>query len=278
MSKGAIHLNNQTGFALLQVMVALPIMAFMGIAMATMFAMQAKESRGLTEKLASLDLQRSASQFLTNSLVCNQLIQDSNLQTLGTTTFNKSIVTPGNPYNFSLKEVPLGGSAGALVTAGQLVSPLSNSLRLNPNTGSANDGIRLSITSVNPPVGKLLLNFDQSRLVRGIKNLEIPLNLAFSSLSPTSVKVVGCGQPSSPTGGCTSYHNGSPTALGLRNCWGTAIDNGVTMSCQSGSPVITGYYMDAIGPGEYATNGVDLRANCMDLGPYTCHVMTMICL
>lgn len=272
---------NQCGFSIMELMVALPIIIFIGLGISTMMISQSREARALTEKLAILDLQRSITSYLGNGTACGNMFTTTNLLTPGRLVFNTSAVTPSNPHEFSLRSLPMSstGTLPPLINAGDLVSPLSNTLFLRPSTGAATDGLRLSITSINPPMGTLTLNFDQDRLVRGVKNLEIPLMIKLTPLSPSTARITGCGSTAEagPKGGCQRYYStATGDSLGIRSCWGEYIDAGTTLECLSGdAPVAISSSDDHVSPGETTTNNADLFTLC---GEARCQVVTYFCL
>ena len=170
--------------------------------------MQSKENRALSEKLASMDLQRSVTSFINNSATCGNIFT-----TAGNMVTNVSIpVTIGasNPVAISLNSIP-----GIITTKGYqgatgLVSPLSNTLYILPATpqGNSPPGIQFIVTGSSPYTGTLYVNFDQSQLVRGIHNLQ------FSNVSlqvSTTGAITGC----SATGGGGAFScNSSPLPTG----------------------------------------------------------------
>ena len=167
--------------------------------MASMMTAQSREVRALSEKLVSLDFQRSLTSYLANPATCNALFAASNLVNSGAIPFNATSITSTDPYVFALKQIPSGGGA-ALAIAGETLSPMSNSLKLLPTT-AATPGIQIMVASISPPTATLRINFDQTSLVRAIHNLEFPLHLTISGV-PGATTITGCrGGDSASSGG-----------------------------------------------------------------------------
>ncbi|NJL24142.1 MAG: hypothetical protein HC902_02490 [Calothrix sp. SM1_5_4] len=80
-----------------------------------------------------------------------------------------------------------------IVSVGKPVSNISNSLK-----PAASQGIRIEVTG--PNTGNLLVNFDQSSLVRPIANISLPIFLT-TTTSGANATITGCSQSASGIAG-----------------------------------------------------------------------------
>jgi type II secretory pathway pseudopilin PulG len=224
----SLILKNQNGQSLIQVIISIGIMGILMMAMVSAQVMQTKENRALAEKLASLDLQRSTTQYLTNPASCSAMFAPSNLVDPIDLPTDMASVTPTNPYSITLKQLPSGGAGPPLATAGSQVSPLSNTLELLPNLGTTT-GIQIKLTSLSATSATASLEFhlDQAKLVRPFKNPQFPINLMVSGAT-----IAGCG------GGVGSWVNLPPGAY-LTNCpscfyrWADGVTGDPMTICQN---------------------------------------------
>jgi len=214
--------QNQRGQGLVSALVGIAIAGILAVTVTSILVMQSKESRALAEKMAALDLQRVVISTLSNSMSCNALFAPSNVSVptsksgggnKGTgnivsgvvstvinvanaaLTFNANLINPKNPHIFSVQQIPGIGGAAAIISAGEKVSPSSNTLYLLPSDG-AKPGIQIIVTSATTAI--LRLNFDQSRLIHPIRSLEFPLNIQTSG-TPTQTTIQGCSNTNSPS-------------------------------------------------------------------------------
>ncbi|MGE3758877.1 MAG: type II secretion system protein J, partial [Pseudobdellovibrionaceae bacterium] len=185
--------------SLIEVMITVLILGVIGAAMSSMLTSMSKENRGLSEKLASLDLLRQVSQILASNSLCNSMLASGN--TAGGTgiPFNPGSITTTNTPSINLKSIPMGLGV-TLVEVGKKVSALSQSLFVEDSAG----GIKLFVVGGSPPVGKLVITFDQSKLVRPIKNIETLLELTLTG--PAGSKTItGCKGAGGSGGGPGGY-------------------------------------------------------------------------
>lgn len=216
--------QNQKGQTLVSALLGIGVTAALAVIIASVLATQAKENRALGEKMASLDLQRTLTSTLANATACNGLFVPTNVANNGSgsnggssqpggggivsgvvsaivkiinsvLTFDLTLVTPQNPLVFSIQKVPSVGSAPPIISAGDRVSPMSNTLYLLPSNAPT-PGIQMIVTSASSAI--LRLNFDQSKLVHPIRSLEFPLNIQTSG-TPTQTTIQGCSTINSPS-------------------------------------------------------------------------------
>lgn len=183
-------LRNQRGQSLIQVMVAAGVGAIVMLAFASTQANQARENRALAEKLGALEVFRVASLNLTTATVCISAFAATNLVSgnINDLNFNGSTVSATTPFLINLKSL-------AGYSVGTQPSELSNSLNVLPATG-----IQIQVTT--PPAGgqttgNLLINFDQTKLVRTIHNLSFTVTITVSGSAPTNT-VTGCNPAATP--------------------------------------------------------------------------------
>lgn len=178
-------LKNQRGQSLVQIIVAAGIMGVLVLAMTSMFSMQSKESRALLEKLASSDLYRNLNMVLGNPSVCASQLAVTNVVNPSSLTFNLSSVSASNPHVIDLRRISSAAGATELISLGSTASPMSKTLVVQQASG-----IQLSVTSAT--TGNFLINFDQTKLIRGIHNLVLPVTI--QTTGPTSAATLtGCG-------------------------------------------------------------------------------------
>ncbi|MGZ3722637.1 MAG: PulJ/GspJ family protein, partial [Bdellovibrionales bacterium] len=160
---------NQNGQSLVQVMVAAAIMGVIMMAMVSSQTMQSRENTALTEKLSSLDLQRSLTSAESNSASCSKLFDPANAVNPSDLTFDATSVTSAAPHIIPLKQIPGIGTAPPVLVQNSQPSSLSQNLFVPAG------GIQVKVSS--PTSATLVVGFDQTRLVRSIHNLELPLSL-----------------------------------------------------------------------------------------------------
>lgn len=149
---------------------------------------QQKESRALSEKLGATDLTRAIIAILSNTASCNALFAPTNLVNAGAIPFNATGISATNPYIFPLKAVQGGLGAPPVATAGTMISNLAPTL-FPLNTGDTPAGIRMLITSLS--TAAIEVNFDQTKLIRPIRNLQFPLKIV--TAGPVgATTIVGC--------------------------------------------------------------------------------------
>ena len=159
---------NSRGQALIQAIISMGIMSIVCIVFMTMMSNQNRETQALTEKLASLELQQQLTKSMADGTVCKSLLNGL--------VFDSTQAVPGSsnkPHlNLSQTSIPMSGapSSAPLVTAGEIATPLSNTLVIDP-TGPfrVTDIVGTSSGGVGLFTGYLQVNFDQNRLIRPIK-------------------------------------------------------------------------------------------------------------
>lgn len=156
----------------------------MMMAMVAMQSNQNREITALTERMAAIDLVRQLSFTEADPATCSLLVNQSNLGTGASLTFDSTAVSGTKPQIIHLKSVPgIGTGAPNIVTENGLPSSISNSLFVP--TG----GVSLQVTG--PYTGNLSVAFAQDQLVRPIHNISLPLILSTTG-GPNSKLITGC--------------------------------------------------------------------------------------
>lgn len=159
-----VSIRNEAGQSLVMVLVSVAIVAIMSLVMASLFSTQARESRGLMEKLGVADLSRIITTTLASSDACKALFAPSNLVAFSM-PFDASAASPSAPVTFAINQVPSAAAGVAIASAGQKFSPDTPSLVLLP-ASPGSPGLQIQVTS--PLTANLIVSFDQSKLVRAI--------------------------------------------------------------------------------------------------------------
>jgi hypothetical protein len=276
--------KNQRGQTLVNALMGIAIAGILSVTVASILATQARETRALGEKMASLDLQRTMISTLANSMACNALFTPVNLSTkapnngggggvvggvvsgvvriVGSAlTFDLTLIDPKNPLVFALEKVPSIGGGPAIISAGEKVSPMSNNLYLLPSTAPM-PGIQMIVTSASTAI--LRLNFDPSKLVHPIRSLEFPLNIQTSG-NPTQTTIQGCSNTMSPSQWQCLSMGGDWFTPGSLNC--VRVSDGT--SCKLGSSS-NGFFGNHIRSSNW--NCVSAGANWPGGGPWACSV------
>lgn len=177
-------MKNEGGEALVQVIIAAAVGITIMMAIVGMQVNQSRENRAITEKLASIDLQRAITSVLSNPVSCAKLLAPENVVGgKSSLTINAKNISEAHPKIITLVRI-----AGAEV--GKLASPMSSTLSI-----TRSNGIELHVTS--PTTATLTVNYDQASLVRSLPDLtfqEVPL---ISSGPLESTEITGCGSGAS---------------------------------------------------------------------------------
>src|SRR5262245_60562007 len=111
-------MKTQSGQGLVQALVGIAISGIMLAVFSSMMQVQNQETRALSEKLGSLDLERSISTAIRNGTFCKALFAAGNIQN-GALTINPAAVSATAPHIINLKTV------GGLAALDQPVGVLS---------------------------------------------------------------------------------------------------------------------------------------------------------
>lgn len=192
-----IFKNNKylrNGFSVVELAIVSTVASVIMLGISTQLVNQARANRALEEKLASLDVLRSLTQYLSVSNNCANMFQASNLEVPTQLPLNSTTISSTTPLVVKLKSLPYATPGDTLVSSGNVASAVSSTLFVESNSGS-NTGIAVTISSVMPSSAKLNINFDSTRLIKPIKNLEVSLNLSLSSAGTNLYNITGCHIP-----------------------------------------------------------------------------------
>jgi len=181
------HIGNQKG-SISAILIASAVGSIVMLAMASSLLYQQRETKALSEKMASLEIQRLVTAQLNSPAECSKLFAAANLITVDSDTFDANLVSSNQPYVLRLKA--LSQDPGAPAADGKPATALSNSLVLTPTTANSS-GVEIEVTSVAPPLATLNIKFEQVRLVRSIRNLRFPINLQLTG-PMSATKITGC--------------------------------------------------------------------------------------
>jgi len=222
--------ENQQGQSIVQVLVSIGIMGIMMLAFASLMSGQMRETRALSEKLGSLDLEKAMMAVLADSSVCGYHLAGK--------TFDASRIGTSHP-----PVIDMGGSllsaanaaAPPLAVVGQPASPQSNSLVVSSIqvaniTGSA---------AGSSFIASIRVNFDSTRLVRSIHAAQVRTFLRTSgggnikTIVACTPWVTDVGKPCTATGfPLGGYGTGFTPNTGI--IMYSSVDNS-RMCCYSGS-------------------------------------------
>jgi hypothetical protein len=174
--------SRQLGQSLVQILVSLAMLSITMTIVASLIYYQTSASRAISEKLASIDLERVVSSTLGSDNHCASMFVAGNV-VAGSLTFDASTVSPATPYFIDFGKI-VDANNQSIATLGGQASPLSLSLNV-----AAAQGIRLAVTS--PTSASLLINFSQNDLSRPIRNLAFPMHIQTTGPIASST-VVGC--------------------------------------------------------------------------------------
>ncbi|MFS4460543.1 type II secretion system protein J [Bdellovibrio sp. HCB2-146] len=180
------HIKNRAGMSLVEVLVVTGIMAIIGLAITSLVVSQQKETRALTDKLSSLDLQQLMISTLADGTVCTfQLTDPSEAphRTLPVININNLAAV-----NITFNRILIRGAVGApvLITRGEVVSGLSSQLKVRSITLGNLQGTNNFYTA------EYLVDFD-STWSRPPKPIKVRTTLQMDPASPNTAKtIVGC--------------------------------------------------------------------------------------
>jgi len=186
---------NHRGQSLIQVLISLGLMGILASALMTMMSIQMKETRALTQKVASLDLEKLLIASLANGKVCKYVLNFNGVGSAAPLTFDAS---PGGlPQTITLPQdrplyaavnegIPIGTWPIAAKT-GELGSPSSTSLKIRSIQLRVNSG------SNGRYLGDWVVNWDENSLVRSILPLSVSTNLKVDdTTNPSAAKILDC--------------------------------------------------------------------------------------
>lgn len=238
-------LANSRGQTLIQVMIAGAIAGIIIMTMVTAQTAMTRQAAQMSEKMASLDLQRTITMTLASPGACNLMLTDSPPAAFNPTSINAKTV-PAMKFT----KVPLSGTAGSpsvvAVSGTTPASPMSNTVFVK------NIEIK-DLACVPGPCsatshafsGNLTVELDQSRLVMALAPLKFPVT--FSSTG-------GSGSQTLKT--CNLANAGGAGAPGTTAGSPCTTSESVTTCTING---VTGPACNPLGPSQtttYTMNGI----------------------
>lgn len=179
------RLRKQSGFSLIETMIAVGIVGIIALAIATMLSNMTRQVRALHEKLAAEETFRFVTQALSASSLC-----EAALTSPSPIVFNSTGPQPASALPSD--SIPLGGSAYA-VKVGQPASPTSSTLYV-----SSLDLVNIrNAGSPDQWTGDVQVGFDQTKLIQPLRPVLVRITFQTDPSSPaTAKKVISCGDGS----------------------------------------------------------------------------------
>lgn len=219
-SKNKIASNFESGTSIIEVMVAAGIMSIVMMGTMTMMLAQRTESKALTEKLAALDLEKMLISALSDGAICKAELTSS--------AINNVVykVNTGNPSQTQFKlsngiHMSPTDTTNFLVKPGELVSPISSSLKIE-----STDGVTIkNFTSIGTNLysAEIWISFDTAPLVRAIK----PVVVKTTVFTNAAGVVTDCNGSASAFGGMWTQYS----------AWSEHCQGGYDGEVYSGNPV-----------------------------------------
>lgn len=182
-------LFSQSGVSILQILIALGLAGILMLSVATTISAQQTMSARLSDKLASLDLERVVTYTLADGGVCTYM-----LTVVGSVTINPMNL-PATVFP-NLTEIPSKGAPGATpvlsTTSLVPVSPLSR--RLFTQTLSISDlscAVNPCTPTTNTFNANIVIMFDQTKLAAPLASMRFPITLITAG-PPNAQLVTSC--------------------------------------------------------------------------------------
>jgi hypothetical protein len=172
------------------------IMGILIMVFTTLVTTQAREMRGLGEKLGALDLERVLIASLANGSVCTFVTTNPTVMTFNSAALPQTLnlqapnaTSPPTLYGAIAPPLTLGGPLlplNPIAKVGELASVNSKTLTIS--------SIKLQITSGSNGnyLANWLVSFDASKLVRQLRPLSIATTINADDTAPAAAKIVAC--------------------------------------------------------------------------------------
>ena len=178
---------DQTGFSLIELMLAVGISSILALVFGTMFANQNREMQAMSQKFLKVELETQLKNVLIKSDYCGCIFNSMNFDT-----------TAGSEhFNSPLNSIPDSFTAPA-----PSCNPSSNFLI--PPVGSSLSGTTIQISKIELTdivaqgggdyTGNISVDLDAGTLVRGLKSIKSPIAFSVDQASgtPTTRPFAGC--------------------------------------------------------------------------------------
>jgi hypothetical protein len=225
-----VSLFDELGGSLVELLVVTGIMMIVMMAVSSMFLSQQTETRALSEKLASLDLERVLIAALADGKVCAYVLNNPTVLTFNsaaalpqTITLPSSSINPAKLYSGIIPGPPvLPGPI--VVEVNKPASAISNSLVVQSIQLQIISGVGSNFT------GTWAITFDSTKTVRAIKPVYVTTMLTVDNTIPAFSKITGCAAE-----GISFVSVAANSGLCASGCPATA-----TANCPVGKKLLTG--------------------------------------
>ncbi len=177
-------LKNNHGLSIIEVLVAAGIMAIIMGGFTSMIMHQNKETKAVTEMLASLDLQKTLVGALADGTVCGYVMNNPTSLPFDATALPYTITLPNNRPLYA--GVSSGTPTMPIAAVDQAPSPLANSLVVKTIKLIINSG------SGNKFYGQWVIEFDHTKSVRAHRPAIVSTVLTANTTIPGASTISGC--------------------------------------------------------------------------------------
>lgn len=187
-------IQNDSGFSLVEVIIAAGILGGLAVVFMQMTGNQNKSAQELQLTIARLDLEKAVLNTLSNGEICTFLLSDTSQAAptnRSVNTFDSGSVSSTSPLVIEIKKLLAGASASSpsIAEVGGLGSALTSKLVV--------ESMKFNIVPNQPPdvfLGDFQINFVQPSSGRKLKSIVIKnIQIATDSTSPaTAKKIIGC--------------------------------------------------------------------------------------
>ncbi|MCB9026422.1 MAG: type II secretion system protein [Bdellovibrionaceae bacterium] len=185
-----LSFDSQRGMSLIEVILSASIISIVLFGILSVQLTQNRESRYLSEKLASLEVERLMIGVLTSGNVCKAELTDPAINSLAPYTLNLGDL---NANNIEMTRIHSSSnpSSPILIEVGTPASSMNRNLVVSSINvkGFSNTGMP------NEYIAEFQISFDSSKLIRPIKNISIRSKI----ITDTTGKIIDCNNSSSLT-------------------------------------------------------------------------------
>lgn len=182
----------QKGFGLIELLIAVGIMAIIATGMASMLTSQQRETKALSEALAKLDLEKLLIATLADGKICNAELAPSAFNGNVAKTINASNPTAAKNSVINLSSIHASDAPTAPILIDKITpaSPMANTLMIN------NIQFTNFVSTGNPNEFSTDLVISFLGTIRALKPIILKTTVTVNSLTPTT-QVIACSSSSS---------------------------------------------------------------------------------